>query len=868
MSCPNDCDVCDDKGCLSCESPLLLYNYQCVLDCPPYTYPTSNDSNSSNGAICANCDSNCLTCSGPDPKNCTLCQSELFLFNQECLSECPFKTAYETKLNISHGVEVPICALKTSLTMKMKYSNDPRQVFISFSSPVENNYLNHFLSNLEVTLQGATLDSSLFVVKIYDESTLNLTLLVQRNIPNLASLQINLQLSPTFNYSPTNKYMLVNTTAEIELAEYYPYTQAQKSLISSTSQAATSSAAMKTIAQAVTTVLAGSAEGIASAAASSFLMQFRLTTDLIQLLQFLDIQWPSNVMDLFRQAYIDPSNLVLPVCFIPTPPQDQLSNITLSKVLQLQQISPLFFVNNCEVFSTMTLLISFVIGLKIFLTLNKPSFIPEKISRFGHRLDKFLAWNFVMQIFISNYPLYLAYSLLQLYYSSFENLFEGASFLVALVSSTSCIAFVLWMHILAWKYSKIKRTATNEEMQKYQRVDSLFQGIKTTKKSQFFLIPLSMARVSLLMIIAIAMAQSSWASSVLFCILQGAFLCYLLKYRPHTSKFEFASTLIAESMLFTVFLCAFGMKIITSQTDERDEANRAGWAIIFINFGVSMVTLSVTGKQIIEELFGVYKKIRASRLCNRSRRRQKILPILINNTYPTDPSSPAAEIMSSKESNNMKNSKKTTSQPFAKFKKTVLDTVDDIGDTIQFQISPKISTETQNSATEQKATEWMRLSRPKSRRESNNFLIPPPLCVGRSRKSLSNRLSNPDILSSPGTIIINSICSIHDTEYHNTSSDEKQVFEQIEKSEEPVLPALDLDCAEDRKSSPLKIRKSITADENSSQFSINFEKQSLTMKNVASTFKYEELEFPDPSTHPWLEKREHMPSTQLDVAEL
>ncbi|CAG9329240.1 unnamed protein product [Blepharisma stoltei] len=65
--------------CTSCTSDKFLYEHQCLANCPDGSYP--------NGNTCESCPSSCIACSGST--SCSLCASQYVKYNSLCLSSCP-----------------------------------------------------------------------------------------------------------------------------------------------------------------------------------------------------------------------------------------------------------------------------------------------------------------------------------------------------------------------------------------------------------------------------------------------------------------------------------------------------------------------------------------------------------------------------------------------------------------------------------------------------------------------------------------------------------------------------------------------------------------------------------------------------------
>ncbi|EAR95046.2 TNFR/NGFR cysteine-rich region family protein (macronuclear) [Tetrahymena thermophila SB210] len=142
--CTSNCITCGASGCLACQSSYFLYNNVCVTSCPSSTYfsnPTTcvdcnsncktcnspgnictscyspNFLNPGNGLtclatcpvsywpstsdqICKTCDQSCYTCISPGgANNCTSCSGSLYLYNSQCISQCPIGTYSSTVTN-------------------------------------------------------------------------------------------------------------------------------------------------------------------------------------------------------------------------------------------------------------------------------------------------------------------------------------------------------------------------------------------------------------------------------------------------------------------------------------------------------------------------------------------------------------------------------------------------------------------------------------------------------------------------------------------------------------------------------------------------------------------------------------------------
>ena len=88
----SNCLICNNdlKTCNKCISPFILYNEECLKECPIGYY--------SNGYECSSCKDNCDSCD--DNIVCNKCSEGYYLFNNNCLKSCPDYT-YMSFENVS-----------------------------------------------------------------------------------------------------------------------------------------------------------------------------------------------------------------------------------------------------------------------------------------------------------------------------------------------------------------------------------------------------------------------------------------------------------------------------------------------------------------------------------------------------------------------------------------------------------------------------------------------------------------------------------------------------------------------------------------------------------------------------------------------
>lgn len=94
LTCPNGsylesnsvCQLCTKEQCpIKCGENEFLFNYTCLNSCPSHYFSNENKE-------CLKCDDSCESCDQASQKNCLSCFPPFYLFEGECLKDCPSKT--------------------------------------------------------------------------------------------------------------------------------------------------------------------------------------------------------------------------------------------------------------------------------------------------------------------------------------------------------------------------------------------------------------------------------------------------------------------------------------------------------------------------------------------------------------------------------------------------------------------------------------------------------------------------------------------------------------------------------------------------------------------------------------------------------
>ncbi|EWS73119.1 zinc finger lsd1 subclass family protein (macronuclear) [Tetrahymena thermophila SB210] len=95
IDCDPSCSTCFGSAsfkCLTCSSGYLQEG-SCVEQCETNYYPAIKNGQQ----VCLKCHDQCSKCNGPDSNNCTECDSQYFMYQNQCVENCPVFHTYDEK---------------------------------------------------------------------------------------------------------------------------------------------------------------------------------------------------------------------------------------------------------------------------------------------------------------------------------------------------------------------------------------------------------------------------------------------------------------------------------------------------------------------------------------------------------------------------------------------------------------------------------------------------------------------------------------------------------------------------------------------------------------------------------------------------
>eukprot|EP00732_Lithocolla_globosa_P001216 Lithocolla_globosa_v1_NODE_570_length_3712_cov_22.282199.p2 type:complete len:345 gc:universal NODE_570_length_3712_cov_22.282199:2499-3533(+) len=91
-------------------TPAITYENRCVTSCPNGTYTSFT------GDDCYKCHSTCLTCDAYGPYYCLLCEPDLVLVDNACLSECPVGYSFVESVCVACSFKCDFCSSHVNCT--------------------------------------------------------------------------------------------------------------------------------------------------------------------------------------------------------------------------------------------------------------------------------------------------------------------------------------------------------------------------------------------------------------------------------------------------------------------------------------------------------------------------------------------------------------------------------------------------------------------------------------------------------------------------------------------------------------------------------------------------------------------------------
>ena len=596
--CAYGCDSCTGRSkysCMFCSEGFFFSSGYCSAGCPTDTYANPV------ARVCEKCQAPCETCSGPDNFSCTSCPTHYYMLNGTCVESCP-STYYIGFLGELPWVQIPACLPKLILSFELKLKTEARKIEIKFNYGIST-IMAAIVNRIRVQIANTQIDSGFYTISAIAESTIRFEYMGDQYYPPKSLLEITIDLESDFNSDPYQQFTMVDTSQTIQLKEIYPFTKVETQIITISSSINDIGAGIIASGQA--------ASSFATGGASLSLVRMQMISEIIQLLRFVDIQWPANVNQLFSESNIDPGQMVLPVDFI-TPWNQNLENFntSLPQVFKDYELSLFITVNFSNELSNILLIGAIAVGASILIISSRTALrkitadlkAPKTnarrtpkvyctlfllgFSRLLNRIDVYTLWNIEFMFLLSIYETGVLWSLANIRYSS-EILDPATSFTKGSLGIAIGFLFfysLLTLFVFKAVVSNQKYVVGRQEnlwprhIKKYK---SLFDDFQCKGKMQVLFVPLSLIRGLIFSAAAGLLIVSPETQMILLWFTQTAFVAYMVIFAPLKNKWEGRLTLLRELMAFGSI--SFGLIImIIERFGEVDATtlNETGFAFI------------------------------------------------------------------------------------------------------------------------------------------------------------------------------------------------------------------------------------------------------------------------------------------------
>ena len=528
--------------------------------------------------------------SGNRGLNCMGCVSPFYLYKNEYVSQCPpyYKVIIrsdpvwgDTRYCLN-GKDVKIQAITTIL---------PTQITLQFSEPILL-LLPEPETHLFVNIQGFTLDESNYTFSVVSNKTIqqefNFDQRISANTPVTVEF-VNSYLQTVAQVLMEKNYRLINQNASVNLLEYYPFSPAQKAMISTTNAVSESGGTVITA-----TLIASQIAG----GGGSSLLGASFACELIQMYKFIDVNYPPNLLLLFNGSFESPVSLQLPISLdglnveIDT---DVYLNVHDGSKFETYDMNPYFIQNGISELATVISLLG-VLGL--VKGLKKIKRIKGKYRKYLNKLEAFIGWNYILLTIISANTKVTLYLAVNIAYPDFTTDLGRFCFILSMsLSAGLCLLIFVLSQFVMKKFREItargyypRRRLTQRELEqkrKDKRLDVIIEEYETNKFWQAAYIPLFLVRTAGISVIMVLFKFYGLTQALAIEALNAWFLGYLIYHKPLKEKKDLYIQITYEAFNVVIgfIIIILNFLDISGDTESQMRIN-CGWAIIGLNFAV------------------------------------------------------------------------------------------------------------------------------------------------------------------------------------------------------------------------------------------------------------------------------------------
>ena len=692
--CALGCESCTydtNTSCIKCASGYYSLTGICVSGCPAGMYANPQT------AACEGCASDCVTCSALSNAECTSCKTGFLLSSGLCVLNCP-SDYYESFLGDPSSFQIPACLPRLNLVFNLTLKSNSRVVYINFNYSIAD-IIFAVTQFTQISIAKTQISELFYSLKLVSNATIEFEYLGDQYFPSLSVLNVTIALADSFSNDPYQKFKMGNQTATIQLSEIYPFSQNELDVISNSAKAVSGIGGFIAGGQASAAVGNGMQGSL-----SLSVVRMQILGELVQLLRFIDLDWPANVKEFFANAHIDPNSITIQMD-LTLGWNDNLQdrNTSMPHVFQEYEVGPFFTENystelsNLFGFSSVAVFVVVVIYLlrkelpvlearlsgnrvkRIKVNLKSPKlnkkmdeekpsedeeYVEEKkpgkicsqqLVRVIQKLKGYLEkatfkvlWNYAIMFFLTLYQPAMFWSQINFKYATMilepPTYYTRGSLAIAVVFfifNVGLFSFVLFVTRKNFKH--ILAPGDSADLPPHlEAYKVLFEDFNNKSRLQILYASLDMAR-SFIYMISIAVIPNAIAQMTLLSIFSLTFVLYMIICQPLKEKWIRRITLSVEIFAFACLSIGLALAIIANHATI-DPATRIEIGTVFMVFSLLMTITGglLTLIQVIEIVIPIIKFVR--KLLRR--RRASVSPITVAELRPQSPDNMIADAKS------------------------------------------------------------------------------------------------------------------------------------------------------------------------------------------------------------------------------
>ena len=299
---------------------------------------------------------------------------------------------------------------------------------------------------------------------------------------------------------------------------------------------------------------------------TAYLLSVVYATQFVQLLRFVNLTHPSNMLSYFNHSSIGSASYNLGIDSL-FPESHAAEAIEDYGPYQFFQLNPYFLKNTQDDIVSFGILLILSVVVKAMLYMTRSS--CKIVQMFSKRLDLMLFWNFFLVILFMYGTRISFFAMLNISFANREGNFERTNFVLSYIHLVAFALFEISIIVVSFRLSR--RDIQYSLTERYPRVGSLFGDTKTQNRYQQMYVPLMFLR-SLFLSWTLTWFSDNVLYEIGMITTQNLFfLYYFLRFRPLKCGRKMLVQILYELLLFIVSVAM--STLLTYERQEKTESS-------------------------------------------------------------------------------------------------------------------------------------------------------------------------------------------------------------------------------------------------------------------------------------------------------